>query len=68
MTSRLARRQIPIAAFRSVRECLDQHHTEFETPKKDRADDDLLSHEKRLHPYTSPEKAGKHRAYRAPDA
>jgi hypothetical protein len=36
-----------------VRERLDQQHTELDTPKKNRADDDLLTVKKRIHHCTS---------------
>jgi hypothetical protein len=36
-----------------VRERLDQQHTELNTPKKNRTDDDLLTVKKRIHHCTS---------------
>jgi hypothetical protein len=56
--ARIARARVArwrIAEFRSVRECLDQQHAHLDTPKQDRADDNLLSDKKRIHPCTSPE-------------
>jgi hypothetical protein len=37
------------ACGRSVRERFDQQHTKLDTPKENRADDDLLTIEKRIH-------------------
>jgi hypothetical protein len=46
------------ACGRSVRERFDQQHTQLDTPKEHRADDDLLTVEKRIHPGTSLEEGG----------